>query len=160
MQLFIGTKLVKARPMNRADFNTYRGWELPADENGEDAGMLVEYLDGGKTNHPAHEGYISWSPMDVFVNAYRSIDGMTFGQAIEAMKSGYRVARKGWNGKGMFLFIAHDIEFVTKANLGPIVDEAGDVLPSIVMYTATKEFVVGWLASQTDMLSDDWNIVA
>lgn len=159
MELFIGTKIIKARPMNRADYNTYRGWQLPADENGEDAGMLVEYLDGGKANHPDHEGYISWSPIDVFNRAYRPVDGMTFGQAIEAMKAGHKVARRGWNGKGMFLLIAHEIDFVTKANLGAVAKEPCDVLPSIVMYTATGEFCVGWLASQTDILSEDWNIV-
>lgn len=159
MQTYIGTKIIKARPMNRADYNTYRGWKLPADENGEDTGMLVEYLDGGQANHPDHEGYISWSPMPVFANAYRRVDGMTFGQAIEAMNAGHKVARSGWNGKGMFLFIAHEIDFVTKAVLGPVADDAGDVLPSVVMYTATGEFVVGWLASQTDMLAEDWRIV-
>lgn len=71
MTLHIGTKLIHAHPMNRAAYNTLRGWELPADENGDDAGYLVEYIDGGKANHPDYEGYISWSPADVFERAYR-----------------------------------------------------------------------------------------
>ena len=68
-----GTKRVYARPMNRGDYNTYRGWEVPADENPADDGYLVEYLDGGKSNHAAHAGYISWSPKDVFERSYKEL---------------------------------------------------------------------------------------
>ncbi len=70
---YTGTKDVFARPMTRAEYNVYRGWELPADEDGNDKGYLVEYVDGGKSNHPAHAGYISWSPADVFARAYSPI---------------------------------------------------------------------------------------
>lgn len=76
MKTFIGTKTVKASPMNRLEYNQYRGWELPDDEDGTDEGMLVEYVDGGKANHPDHEGYISWSPLDVFERSYK--DATTF----------------------------------------------------------------------------------
>ena len=83
-----------------------------------------------------------------------------FGTAIQEMKNGKKVAREGWNGKGMYLFIAHDIDFVTKADLSDMKDEYGELtLNSIVMKTADNKFVVGWLASQTDMLSEDWQIV-
>lgn len=68
---YTGTKVVLGTPMNRLAYNQYRGWELPADENGDDEGYLVEYLDGGKSNHPDHKGYISWSPKDVFEKAYK-----------------------------------------------------------------------------------------
>ena len=68
-----GTKRVHARPKNRGDYNTYRGWEVPADENPADDGYLVEYLDGGKSNHAAHAGYISWSPKDVFERSYKDV---------------------------------------------------------------------------------------
>lgn len=85
---------------------------------------------------------------------------MTFGQAIEAMKQGKRVARKGWNGKGMFLFLADIIEFHTQADLSCVSQLTGDLtLPSIVLKTADDQFCVGWLASQTDMLCEDWIIV-
>jgi hypothetical protein len=63
-------KLVTAIPMNRAAYNVYRGWKLPANEDGLDEGYLVEYLDGGKPNHEAHKGYISWSPKEQFDNGY------------------------------------------------------------------------------------------
>lgn len=68
-----GTKRVHARPMNRGEYNAYRGWEVPADENPADDGYLVEYLDGGKSNHPNHAGYISWSPKDVFERSYKEL---------------------------------------------------------------------------------------
>ena len=68
--LFVSHKTVKRCPMNRADYNAYRGWELPADENGADEGYLVEYTDGGAPNHPWHTGYISWSPKPQFDTGY------------------------------------------------------------------------------------------
>ncbi len=74
MQTYIGTKAVKAAPMTRGDYNVLRGWECPADENPADAGFLVEYVDGGKANHPDFAGYVSWSPADVFARAYKLAD--------------------------------------------------------------------------------------
>lgn len=71
MLTYIGTKTVIAKPMNRQDYNDYRGWALPEDENGTDDGYLVEYVDGGKPNHQDHSGYISWSPKEVFDNSYK-----------------------------------------------------------------------------------------
>ena len=82
---------------------------------------------------------------------------MTFGEAIEALKRGKKVARKGWNGKGMWLCLASDIEFHTEADIGP--ERAVTVSPCIVMKTAKGVFQPGWLASQPDMLSEDWTIV-
>ena len=85
---------------------------------------------------------------------------MSFGEALETLKDGLKVAREGWNGKGMFLFLATDISFATKANLSCVSHLKGELtLPSIVMKTADNRFVVGWLASQTDMLAEDWVIV-
>jgi len=70
MQHYVGTKIIKAMPMTRGDYNVYRGWDIPADENPEDAGYLVEYTDGGQPNHAEHAGYISWTPAAVFEGAY------------------------------------------------------------------------------------------
>lgn len=71
MQKYIGVKFVHAAPMTRGDYNSFRGWTVPADENGSDAGYLVEYIDGGKPNTTQYAGYVSWSPKDVFDRAYR-----------------------------------------------------------------------------------------
>lgn len=60
MQKYIGVKRVEARPMARGDYNVYRGWQIPADENPADEGYLVKYRDD----------YESWSPKEVFEEAY------------------------------------------------------------------------------------------
>ena len=84
-------------------------------------------------------------------------DTYSFGDAMNYLKAGKKVARKGWNGKNMFLFLADNIEFHTDADLSCVSNLEGDLtLPAIVMKTADDRFCVGWLASQTDMLSDDW----
>lgn len=159
-QRFIGTKIILALAMTRLAYNAYRGWELPADENGADDGYLVEYTDGGAPNHPDHAGYISWSPKAQLDKAYRATDGMSFGLAIEALKLGRRVARAGWNGKGMFLYLikASDLQSGLKYGFGEYVGEP-EFVSTICMKTADNKLVAGWLASQTDMLADDWQLI-
>lgn len=73
MKTYIGTKMINAQAMTRASYNAMRGWTLPADEDGNDEGYLVEYLDGGKPNHPDFAGYVSWSPKAQFEAAYLEI---------------------------------------------------------------------------------------
>ena len=89
MTAFIGTKTVLATPMSREDYDNYRG--LPVTPLAESDGYMVEYMDGGKSNHPNHEGFISWSPKSVFENAYRQNGSLTFGDAIYALKQGKKV---------------------------------------------------------------------
>lgn len=83
---------------------------------------------------------------------------MDFGDAIRAMKSGKRVAREGWNGKGMFLFLVSGSTFTV--NREPLLSIMGNGTQvqyhaHIDMKTA-QGYVVPWLASQADMLSEDW----
>jgi len=83
---------------------------------------------------------------------------MNFGQAIEQLKQGKKVARKGWNGKGMFIVYTEGMSshFV---KIGE--DKYSKIttsLPYILMYTANKEYQPGWLASQADILSEDWEV--
>jgi hypothetical protein len=93
----------------------------------------------------------------------------TFGDAIAALKNGKRVRRSGWNGKGMFLFllpagdsiptkVIHDpaLRAVIESEIG---GDTFDALGSVRMFTADKKILTGWLASQTDMLSEDWEIL-
>lgn len=98
------------------------------------------------------------------------IDGMTFGMAIEALKLGKKVTRRGWNGKGMFLWLKpaanikaewckdEMLKGLVEANGGEIIG-----LGTICMYThdatGRKAILTGWLASQSDMLSKDWVVV-
>lgn len=85
---------------------------------------------------------------------------MTFSEAIEALKNGEKVARTGWNGKGMYLFLL-DGEKLHGALDGEY--EECVMLPTIAMYTHNSTgrtaILFGWLASQSDMLGNDWTIV-
>lgn len=69
-----------------------------------------------------------------------------FGWAIRQLKFGHNVARAGWNGKGMWLGLQTPDEH---SKMG---------LPYIYMSTVTGQ-LVPWLASQTDVLSEDWEVV-
>jgi len=158
MKRYIGTKIILARPMSRAEYNTYRGWALPENENGADEGYLVEYQDGGKANDSRHVGYISWSPKAQFENAYHATSGMSFGLAIEALKRGKKVARAGWNGKGMWLTHVFASDWDVSADTAGMDDQDIVTAPWIGMKTADAKFVP-WLASQTDVLADDWQVV-
>jgi hypothetical protein len=164
--MYIGTKLINAEAMTRGAYNIFRGWEMPADERAEEEGYLVEYLDGGKPNLPSHAGYVTWTPKEAFDKAYRPVTAMTFGLAIEALKRGQKVARAGWNGKGMWLAIQAGSTITPEQARGGAAKGRADegateitILPHIDMRAADGSVVVGWLASQTDMLAEDWQIV-
>ena len=159
MNRYIGTKLIAAQPMTRGAYNKLPGWIMPPDEDPMDDGYLVEYLDGGKPNLAGFQGYVSWSPKEQFDNAYRPCSAMTFGLAIEALKAGKRVARFGWNGKGMWLkMVGMDDWIICHLRSAMPKNFRGQILPWIGMCTASGDFVP-WLASQTDMLAEDWQIV-
>lgn len=147
---YIGTKSLLAFPMTKGDYCKLRNWDLPANEEPGEDGYLVEYPDS-LSNHPDFRGYISWSPKAVFEAAYNSYtEGCTFGQAIELLKSGYKLSRKGWNGKGMYLtYVGPDQWQVDKY------ESHLNSLPWIGMKTADGSFVP-WLASQSDILAEDW----
>lgn len=90
----------------------------------------------------------------------------TFGQAIESLKFGRRVARKGWNGKGMFLWLKYmttvKSEWCKDPKLKELVDANGGEMiaqGTICMKTEDNMILTGWLASQTDMLSNDWILI-
>lgn len=95
---------------------------------------------------------------------------MDFGDALRALKAGAKVSRAGWNGKGMWIALTPGSAFEARhAKCGHAAakraDELGDpeaeieLLPHIDMRAADGSMVVGWLASQTDMLAEDWAVV-
>jgi hypothetical protein len=98
------------------------------------------------------------------------VGGLSFGEALEALKRGYRIARSGWNGKGMWVFLNKGSAPVfpqRETTIEGISDHLFDLgdedtvtrLPNINMRTASGSTVTGWLASQTDMLAEDWEIL-
>lgn len=91
---------------------------------------------------------------------------MNFGKALEALKQGKKVARQGWNGKGMYLWLKPAAvvkrEQLHDPRLIEIADNNNGVVEccaTICMKTVDNKALTGWLASQTDMLSDDWELV-
>ena len=89
---------------------------------------------------------------------------MDFSKAIEALKRGETVARSGWNDKGMFLTLQEGsiVDGNNVHNVGAkkyYADVQCTIAPHIDMKSADETYVVGWLASQTDMLAEDWEIV-
>jgi hypothetical protein len=79
---------------------------------------------------------------------------MNFGQALENLKSGHRVCREGWNGKDMWLTLIKAGNALHKSSAG-----AFDMQDCIGMKTATNVMQPGWLASQNDMLAEDWVVL-
>ena len=128
---YIGTKEITA-------------WEQEKDGQ---PGYAVKYADG----------YTSWSPKDVFEEAYRVSEGdeqrLTFGDAIHFLKDGKRVARAGWNGKGLWLeyiepHTSVDLPFIRL--IYPVTGNGSLPYPDGAR--------VPWAPSQTDMLATDWEL--
>ncbi len=91
---------------------------------------------------------------------------MDFGEALEALHHGKKVAREGWNGKDMFIYLENGtlitpdkIRNLTLAKSTHDNQKYININPHIDMKSADGSIVVGWLASQTDMLADDWVVV-
>ncbi len=144
MKTYIGIKVVQAIPK----MNT------KTDQQGYDV------------VHP--DSYRHWVPKKVFREIYWPADGMDFGAAIAALKKGLKVRRKGWNGTGMFLMYVPPI-INSPVDEGTLLDIALNsegvkhkTLPVdgyLQMFTAQATVQPGWLASQADMLNDDWELV-
>lgn len=109
---------------------------------------------------------------DIYITEYQfhepGKEVMDFGVALMNLKEGHRVARQGWNGKGMYVFLASCVNFCTEADLSEFNPthteecnelngvEVGDML---VLRTAQGTLQPGWLASQSDILAEDWLIL-
>lgn len=152
MDRYIGTKEIYAAPMTQGEFLMSRG-EAVEPATAKLAGYKVVYPGGD-----GQDDYVAWSPKDAFEAAYQRTDeGMSFGAAVFALKRklAKKLARKGWNGKGIFIGLQ-------------VPDEnSANTLPYLFIDTRELETDnpdapkgrVPWRASQTDMLSDDWVIV-
>ena len=127
---YIGTKIITA-------------WA--AEQDGK-PGYGVKYEDG----------YTSWSPKAIFETAYRDIEGpvqaLTFSDALHMLKLGKKVARTGWNGSGLWLEVQRP-DTHSKMTLPYI----------FISYPDTAKTTPGarcpWLASQTDLMAEDWVVV-
>lgn len=155
MKQYIGTKLIEAEPAYRCTDGSGKVVITPHPEGAFPNYPSIE--DGYRVRYP--DGYVSWSPKAVFEEAYRPTTGMSFGLAIEAAKKGHRISRAGWNGKGQYVEIAAGISYVGPD--GEIVNAEHDAIGNRALaFVGTSGVQMGWLASQADMLADDWTIVS
>lgn len=159
MKKYIGTKIIEAEPAYRV-----------VDEEGKvrivtEAAEAKRYgtVDlGYKVRYP--DGYESFSPKDVFEEAYRPINGMNFGLAIEAAKKGKKITRRGWNGKGMWVIYrsGYPEGILCNKNTADAVGIPEGTLIKVRPYLQMKcvdDTFRMWLASQSDILAEDWEIV-
>ncbi len=131
--------------------------------------MMCDALDAGeKVTFHGFGGY----GIEVIVDSHKPEQvspqsNMSFGGAIAALKQGHKVARKGWNGKGMWLILVEGQKEVPlregSVYRNALNQEKCELLPHIDMWTVNAEgrraMLCGWVASQTDILYEDWCIV-
>ena len=88
---------------------------------------------------------------------------ITFGEALEAAKRGSKITRDGWNGKGMFVYYQEGSNIPRDAARNPVLaawpEESIAIRPHLDMKTAQGDIQIGWLASQSDMLAEDWRVI-
>lgn len=138
---YIGTKIITA---------------FPQEKEGK-PGYGVIYADG----------YTSWSPKEVFEESYRAIEregqSLTFGDALHMLKLGKKVARAGWNGKGMFVYQVPAASYPAQRNsagtmLGVFKDDLVPYREYLALKTAQDD-VATWSPSCSDALAEDWQVV-
>ncbi|EGN4327740.1 DUF2829 domain-containing protein [Escherichia coli] len=159
MTKHIGVKLINAFPMTRQAYNDFRGWQLPAGENGEDEGYLVEYLDGGKPNTDRFDGYVSWSPKEVFEKAYRPVSGLSFGLAMEALKQGKSLQRAGWNGKDQFVYLVKGEKLASALGYGFGEYVGEPTFNDTLVLKNSQNRLATWVPSIGDLMAEDWQII-
>ena len=156
MEKYLGVKLIEAEPYVKTG-NTQDRLKFSS-----------EFQEGYKVIY--EDGYESWSPKDVFEKAYRRIDELTFGLAIEALKMGKLVARKGWNGKGMFVMkqIPAEIGLDIIPKMQSVQQAAKDkIIKSGVTLKYQNQMLIikpdgtadSWVPSSSDVLAEDWMII-
>ena len=149
MQKYVGTKIIHAEKAMRLNGKVYLPEDpIPRTMEPFEHGYRVVYEDG----------YTSWSPQDVFEKAYHPFDSLTFGQAIELLKLGENLARKGWNGKGQYIQLATNVSYTDLQGRNYNVNHVA-MGNKAIAFVGTSGIQLGWLASQADMLAEDWCVV-
>lgn len=159
MKKFIGTKVIMAEPMTMIEAQKVLGREIKPATDDED-GYLVEY----------DNGYKSWSPKSVFEKAYREVGSVNFGGAINLLKAGLAVRRKGWNGKG--LFIVKQVPAHITGDIIPKMQSLPQIAKDILMKREnphidyTNQMLIinpdgradSWVPSSSDVFAEDWEV--
>lgn len=149
---------VSVMAMTRQEYNDLRGWQLPENENGSDAGYLIEDSEG-EQNTDKFKGFVQWLPKSEFERKYivesdekhpkedepkdMPVATVDFGSSVYALKQGKKVARSGWNGKGMY------IRYVPTTNS----------LNEHLEIKNVKDTFDTWVPSISDLLAEDWVVL-
>jgi len=133
MQLYLGVKMIQAKPMNAGEAYKQLHRTVSTDKSTE--GYLVEYEDN----------YQSWSPKDVFDKAYERIDGMTFGLALAALQKGHKVTLPHWIPGGVHL-------------MAQLPDENSLMTEPYIAFCLGSGKKVPYAPTHIEMFSDAWII--
>ena len=159
MKTYIGTKVVKAMPMEFHEACSKHGVKVSMSSTAvaKDSGYLVQY----------DNGYTSWSPKKVFEEAYKEKGSMSYAEALGCLQGGYKLARAGWNGKGMWVALCMGTKDLHSSMFWNVHSKAhaeaqggtATVDPYFIMCTAQGSIQMGWNASQADQLATDWVVI-
>ena len=165
LKKYIGTKVVEARPMNEIDAESVGYARKNIDNHEWREGYHVRYT------NPDGSTYDSWSPKNVFEKAYREVGSVNFGGAIDLLKVGLAVRRKGWNGKGLFIVkqVPAHITGDIIPNMQSLPNSAKNILMSRenphIDYTNQMLIINpdgradSWVPSVSDVFAEDWEVV-
>lgn len=99
----------------------------------------------------------NWIVCDDIDESTLDVQTFTFGEAISNLKRGKRLQRKGWNGKNQYIELAERISYINAT--GEIINDGhADIGNKVIAFVGTSGVQLGWLASQADMLAEDWQI--
>ena len=135
MQKYIGTKIIEAVPAIRKGGKVYEeGWPIPKSMDPTEDGYKVRYPDG----------YESWSPKDVFEEAYRKASGVSFGLALEAMKKGKGARLPKWSK-----------DVIIRAQF----PDEHSKMTAPYLYVESRFGRVPWRETFPEMFDDSWEVV-
>lgn len=165
MKTYIFSKVIHAVPTKMVNGCPWpEGLPLPeiseSKQINEHCGCTIEARieDGYMFTTSKDDKFPQFMTAEEFEKICRSTEDMTFGDALVALKNGERVARKGWNGKNQYVELACCISYVNREQLIVNVDHK-NIGNKALAFVGTSGVQLGWLASQADMLAEDWYIV-
>lgn len=156
---YIRVNHVDAEPMTFGEFKEKfpKSGGANIERDPADVGYVITYRKGEPNE------YVSWCPKAEFEAVSRPVDGMTFGQAIDACRyKGAKIQRANWNGEGQFVRFEYTTAYEDGGRAHPDERTIGSdcfVFHFVNRKTGETGIQVGWLASQADMAASDWRIV-
>lgn len=149
MDMYIGSRVVKAKRMTRLEYNQLRKWDLPEDEDGSDEGFLIEH---GQDIGKQVVTHVGWLPEDLFRAEFRSTCcGLPFSDALKLIMQGHPVSRAAWGPATKMTFIFLASAEAIKANL----DQPEEV-PLLAKWNGEGDTELGWIPKSEDIFTRDW----